>query len=231
MESILFGHRRGAFSGADQDQPGLVRAARDGTLFLDELGDLPPPAQVALLRVLQDGEVLSVGETRPQRIDVRVVAALQRPLADVVQQGRLRSDLAARLAGLEVRLPALVERREDLGLLMSALLPKGARLTAEAARDLVRHEWPLNVRELEKVLAVAAALAGGEIRSEHLPKGMVTRRSESDAAAARLRAELVALLKDHHGNVAEVASIMGKSRMQIHRWVKRLGIAPKLFRQ
>lgn len=231
VESILFGHRRGSFSGATEDQPGLVRAARGGTLFLDELGDVPAAAQVALLRVLQDGEVLGVGETRAQRVDVRIVVAAQETLAELVERGRIRADLAARLDGLEVRLPPLAERREDLGLLVAALLPAGAELSLAAARALLRYHWPLNVRELEKALAVAAALAhGAPIGVDHLPEKLAVRAGNAELDD-RLRTEIVALLEQHRGNVAEVARIMGKARTQVHRWVKRYGLELDSFRR
>lgn len=232
LESLLFGHRRGAFSGADEAQQGLIRTAHEGTLFLDELGDLPAPAQVALLRVLQDGEVLGVGETRPHRVDVRVVAAAQVPLTELVAAGRVRPDLAARLGGMAARLPTLAERRMDFGLLVDALLPGGARLTLAAAQALLRYSWPLNIRELERALALAAVLAQGEpIRPEHLPDDVRRTASSDSAGDERLRGELVALLHEHGGNVAEVARILGKARTQVRRWLKRFGLDPHSFRR
>src|SRR5690606_35010668 len=150
-----------AFSGAHEDRPGLVRAADGGTLFLDEVGELAPEAQTALLRVLQEQEVTAIGGTRPVRIDLRIAAATHRDLAALVTRGDLREDVLARLSGFTMRLPPLRERREDLSLLVPALLrrvaPDPARVTFTrgAALALLAHDWPQNVRELERCLAAA----------------------------------------------------------------------------
>jgi transcriptional regulator with GAF, ATPase, and Fis domain len=217
VESELFGHRRGAFSGAVDDSPGLVRAADRGTLLLDEIGDLPLPAQAALLRVLQEEEVVPVGAARPLKVDLRVVAATHRDLDALVSQGRFRADLLARLSGYACTLPPLRERREDFSLLVSGLLSKigtGApRFTFDAARALLRHSWPLNVRELEKALSAAAVFSRGErVELEHLPEAVraappaapAPARPEGGADAKR-REELIALLREHAGNVTTVA--------------------------
>jgi transcriptional regulator with GAF, ATPase, and Fis domain len=180
VESELFGHRKGAFSGATEDRPGLFRSADQGTLLLDEIGDLPLEAQAALLRVLQEGEVLPVGATRPAKVDVRVLAATHRDLAALVHGGQFRADLLSRIAGFTVRLPPLRERPEDLGLLVAALLKKVAgdaaahvQLTCEAGRALARYRWPLNVRELEQCLRAALVLAGMHpIDVVHLPEAV-----------------------------------------------------------
>jgi DNA-binding NtrC family response regulator len=172
VEAELFGHRRGAFTGATADRPGLVRSADKGTLFLDEIGELPPAAQAALLRVLQEREVLPVGEDRPVPVDLRVIAATLRDLDAAVAEGRFRPDLYARIAGHVVALPPLRERREDLGLLLAALLAKHRpiRLAPPALRALLRYDWPRNVRELEQALSTAIALAPGDtLELEHLP--------------------------------------------------------------
>ena len=241
LESELFGARKGAFSGATEDRPGLIRAADRGTLFLDEIADLPMPAQAALLRVLQESEVLPVGATRPVRVDVRVVAAAQRDLRDLVLSGRFRPDLLARLDAFTVALPPLRERREDLGLLAGALLRRLApgrcervRFDPGAARALFRYSWPLNVRELELSLATALALCGdGPIEPTHLPEAVRLGRAAMAQPAGECapRDELVALLQEHGGNVAEVARLFGKGRMQIHRWARRYGIDLASFRR
>jgi transcriptional regulator with GAF, ATPase, and Fis domain len=177
IESELFGHRRGAFSGANEDRPGLVRSANRGTLFLDEIGDLPMGSQAALLRVLQEREVMPVGASRPIDVDIRVVAATHRDLGAMVDRGEFRQDLYARLAGYTVPLPPLRQRREDLGLLVAALLARhcGGALTplpaidAAAARALFLYSWPRNVRELDSCLMAAAILADREpIQLDHL---------------------------------------------------------------
>jgi len=157
VETELFGYRKGAFSGANEDRPGLVRSAAGGTLFLDELGDLPLAAQSAFLRLLQEREVTPVGDHRAVPVDVRVVTATHRHLASAAERGTFRADLLARLAGFTVHLPALRERREDLGLLTAAFLGRFASdpavavsFTLAAARALFAHAWPLNVREVHR---------------------------------------------------------------------------------
>jgi DNA-binding NtrC family response regulator len=241
VESELFGHRKGAFSGALDDRAGLVRAAHGGTLFLDEVGDLPLDAQPALLRVLQEKQVTPVGATTPVAVDLRVISATHRSLEALSAQGHFRDDLRERLSGYQLALPALVERREDLGLLVSTLVTRLAPARAgsvalgiTAARALFAWDWPLNVRELEKALEAALVLSGsGAIELEHLPEAMRSpppprRREEDDDEA--LKDELIAQLKHHAGNVSAVARAMGKARMQIQRWMARFGVDPKDFR-
>jgi transcriptional regulator with GAF, ATPase, and Fis domain len=174
VESALFGHRRGAFSGAVADAAGLIRAADGGTLFLDEIGDLPLPAQAALLRVIQEREVLPVGASEAVPVDVRVVAATHRDLDALVMAQAFRADLLARLAGFRVQVPTLRDRRADLGLLIGRLWARhggGAKgLTAEAARRLTLYPWPANVRELEQAITSALSLADGPLVDlGHLP--------------------------------------------------------------
>ena len=250
VESELFGYRKGAFSGAYEDRPGLVRAADRGTLFLDEVGDLPLGLQPALLRVLNESEVVPVGATKPMKVDLRVVAATHRDLDQMAARGEFRPDLLARLSGFTLTLPPLRERREDLGLLTAALLQRhlGARarqvtFSEPAARALFRHSWPQNIRELEKSLTVAAALAdGGRIDLPHLPPALRDEGSHEDPTPAaqpraltpgdeKKREELVGLLRENRGNITAVARLMGKARMQVQRWIKRFGIDPTSFRE
>src|SRR5216683_611483 len=250
VESELFGSRKGAFSGATEDRPGLVRSSDKGTLLLDEIGDLPLPAQAALLRVLQEEEVLAVGATHPVKVDLRVVASTHRDLDALVGEERFRSDLLARLSGFTLSLPPLRERREDLGLLIAALLRKlagdaanGVTFAPEAARALLLHRWPLNVRELEKCLSGAIVLAReGRIELEHLPSTLRTpertlppattapRLSKQEEERSR-HDQLVTLLRDKDGNVTAVARAMNKPRTQVQRWLRRLGIDPLSFRR
>jgi len=242
VESELFGHKKGAFSGAVDDHEGLVRSANGGTLLLDEIGDLPPASQAALLRVLQEQEVLPVGSTRPVPVDLRVISATHRDLEALVESGKFRADLLGRVAGFRIDLPPVRERREDLGLLIGTLIERlsGTRaedvaFTEAAVRALYRHDWPHNVRELEKCLAAALVLShGGPIDIPHLSPA-VRAGPESDADPAlddeALRARLVELLAQHDGNVSAVARAMGKARMQIHRWMKRFGLEPDPFRK
>jgi DNA-binding NtrC family response regulator len=242
IEGELFGHKRGAFSGATEDRPGLIRAADGGTLLLDEIGELPAPAQAVLLRVLEAREVLPIGATRPVPVDVRVIAATHRSLDRMVDEGIFRRDLFNRLAGYRARLPPLRERIEDLGLLAGSLLarihPPGAALPAiqpKAARALLQFFWPGNIRQLEKALSSAAALAkGGAIGLEHLPDEV--RAAPADPAApsasedAAARDRLVAMLIEHKGNVSAVARAVGKARMQVQRWLKRYALDPERYR-
>jgi two-component system response regulator PilR (NtrC family) len=191
MESELFGHKRGSFTGAVSDKPGLVHSAEGGTLFLDEVADLPLHMQVKLLRVIQEKAVRSVGEQREQPIDVRIVSATHRQLAEMVAGGRFRKDLYYRINVIELHAPALREHREDLRELTEAILHRLAgaeptpRLSDEAWRALQSHSFPGNVRELENILERALALnAGGEIQVQDLQlrTGMEeTERSQTPA--------------------------------------------------
>ncbi len=265
VESHLFGHLKGAFSGALRDEPGVFRAAEGGTLFLDEIGDLPLPSQVALLRALQEREVVPVGATRATKVDLRVVAATHQPLEAMAASGAFRRDLLARLSGFSLELPPLRARRMDLGILVAALLKKLApahtdaiRFSPAAGEALLRYDWPLNVRELEQCLARALVLAGDasigvragstpalspfvSIDVSHLPAPVVEAGGASSRATAadsglserdaKLRLALLEELARHDGNLKEVASAMGKARMQVHRWCKRFGIDPNLYRR
>lgn len=241
VESELFGSRRGAFSGA-LDRRGHVREASGGTLFLDEIGELSESAQVALLRVLQEREVTAVGDTRPIAVDLRVVAASQRPLARLVDGGRFRADLYARLAGAEIELLPLRRRREDLGLLVSILLPRlaGPRaddvaLRRSAARALLTYAFPHNVRELEQALAGALTLARDRpIAAADLPRPI---RDAAEAERAlpeadrALKRALVEALAASGGNISATARSLGKARTQIRRWCARFDLDPGRFRR
>jgi DNA-binding NtrC family response regulator len=245
LESQLFGHTKGAFTGAVGDSPGFVRQADGGTLFLDEIGDLPATAQAALLRVLQENEVYPVGSSRPIKVDVRVIAATHRPLTQMAARGEFRSDLFARLAGCERTLPPLCDRREDIGLIVAALLDQVApersqkiRISPEVARTFLRYGWPHNIRELKQALRLMVVLAeDGVLRRQHLPESITGGGKPAGEAAPRidldddeLKARLSELLELHHGNISEVARAMGKARVQIHRWMQRFSIDPTKFR-
>jgi transcriptional regulator with GAF, ATPase, and Fis domain len=168
IASDLFGYRRGAFTGADRDSKGVIREAEGGTLFLDEIGDLPLMAQPKLLRFLQEGEILPLGESRPIKIAVRVIAATNRDLEADVRAGRFRADLFERLNKLRLHIPPLRERREDIPLLIKHFLwnhmqesgKQRLRLCAEAWDALLDYEWPRNVRELDNVLYRLVVLGG-----------------------------------------------------------------------
>ncbi|MCG8460884.1 MAG: sigma 54-interacting transcriptional regulator, partial [Holophagales bacterium] len=167
---------RGAFTGADRDRQGIFESARGGTVFLDEIGDLPSGAQAKLLRVLEEGEIRRVGESLPRKVDVRIVAATHRDLEQMVEGGEFRQDLLYRLKVARVLLPPLGRRGDDVLLLADFFLQRTRRqlgteseLSSAARQALLAHSWPGNVRELRNVLEVAAALAAGDpIRPEHL---------------------------------------------------------------
>jgi len=171
LESELFGHERGAFTGAVDSRPGRFREASGGTLFLDEIGDMPGELQAKLLRVLQSGEVTSVGARRSERVDVRIIAATHRDLDAAVAEGRFREDLLYRLRVIPIQVPALRERRADVPLIVEhflgryteALAGRRAVISAAALERLVNHDWPGNVRELENAIKRALVLAAGDV--------------------------------------------------------------------
>ncbi len=250
IEAELFGHKRGAFSGAIEDRLGFIRSADRGTLFLDEIGDLPAPAQAALLRTLQEQEVVPVGESHPVRVDVRVIAATHHDLDRCVERGQFRADLLARLDGHRARLPPLRERTLDLGNLIATIVrrvdPRGAAdvsLSAPAARALLDYPWPRNVRELEQALSSALALARGRpVELEDLPEPLRKVADEPKPARAStaprqlsdeeqaLRDKLVGLLTEERGNLAGVARALSKDRTQVRRWLSRLGLVADDYR-
>ncbi len=192
LESELFGHVRGAFTGADRDRPGLFEVASGGTLLLDEIADTSLAMQSKLLRVLQEGEIRRVGDSRTRPVDVRIVAATNRPLEQLVASGELREDLFYRLSVIRVDVPPLRERLEDLPALAEHILVRVAgdgetpRLTRAALARLAAHDWPGNVRELENEMARAAALAGEVIDVADLsPRIASATPSAPDSGAGR----------------------------------------------
>ena len=249
LESELFGFKRGAFSGADRDKPGLIRAADGGTLLLDEIGDMPLEAQAKLLRVLQSREVLPLGSTTPEPVDVRVVGATHRDLGKLQSEGKFREDLFARLNEYELELPPLYERKEDVFPLLMSFLARLGRTDLKPSfpfmTALIHHDWPYNVRELEGCIKRSVALADGPVLlPEHLPEAVTEAMEGYGHAAAPNREsrlappgqgapsaeELRELLHAHAGNVAAVGRVLGKARMQIHRWMKRYSIEVEEYR-
>ena len=251
IESELFGYRRGAFTGASTDKPGLVKAAHMGTLFLDEIGDMPLEAQAKLLRVLQERQVLPLGSTSPEPVDVRVVCATHRNLEELVLRGSFRGDLLARLREFTAHLPPLRERREDLYPLVRHFLAKSGRPDARVSLPymvgLAHYDWPYSVRELESAVKLSVALAEGqdELDLHHLPepvrqclKGHGEKRADAvpppmeppSRGGAPTEAALRELLSRHRGNIAAVGRALGKERMQIHRWLKRYNIDVAQYR-
>lgn len=235
FESTLFGHRKGAFTGAESDRVGEIVAADGGTLFLDEVGNMSPSAQAKLLRVIETGEVTPVGAAQSQKVDVRWVAATNR---DLFKSGDdFREDLLRRLAGYIARLPPLRKRREDLGVLSSYLLRDAsvaaASMTPTAARLLFGAELPGNIRQLRASLRSAALLADGEaIDIEHLPDfysesqpSPDSKLSKSPGKSAAPSAEALAkVLRETEGNVVQAAANLGTHARQIYRWIERHGL-------
>ncbi len=249
LESELFGYRKGAFSGADRDRVGLVRAAHGGTLFLDEIGDMPLEAQSKLLRVLQLHEVLPIGATQAESVDIRVVCATHRDLRAAITQGSFRGDLYARLQEYTVTLPPLRDRKEDIPLLVRAFLTQEGhgKLTPTLGFmvALLHHDWPFNVRELQACLKRAVALCDGvsldvpqlpeDIREVMLSYGRPPLPPSTTSPGGLPQSspsaeELRALLVTWQGNVSAVSRALGKERMQVHRWMKRYKLDPLDFR-
>ena len=210
LESELFGHRRGAFTGASSDEPGLFRAASGGVILLDEVGEMPLPMQAKLLRVLQEGEITPVGDTRPQKVDVRVLSATNRDLSAAVPAKTFRADLYYRLAVFPIQLPPLRDRREDIPLLVSRFLAISSQssgkhiggIDADALDALVRFDWPGNVRQLQNEIerAVALAAAGQTIDRAHLwaavaGTGAIVTTHISTAAASPATGDLAGALQ------------------------------------
>lgn len=193
LESELFGHRRGAFTGALQDKKGLFEAASGGSIFLDEIGEMPLAMQPKLLRVLQEGEISPVGETRPRAVDVRVLSATNRDLLAKTEDGSFRSDLYYRLAAFPIRMPPLRDRREDIPLIAERLLAAAAHrhrkrlngISPEALELLLQFDWPGNVRELQNEIERGAALAreGETLGVTHLSERVRNRTSGSSIPA------------------------------------------------
>jgi DNA-binding NtrC family response regulator len=221
IEAELFGTEAGAFTGA-KARPGRFEAADGGTLFLDEIGNLPPAGQAKLLRVLQTGEYERLGSNTTRRANVRVVAATNLPLRDAMREGRFREDLYYRLSVIELSLPALAERRDDI-LPLARVFLQGARLTADAERALLNHSWPGNVRELRNVLQRAALLAGGlpiNAAALNLPAVLPARSDEPVLD----RRTIERVLAENDQIVAQAARQLGMSRQALYRRMEKLGI-------
>lgn len=255
LESELFGHRKGAFTGADRDRIGRFREAHGGSLFLDEVGDMPQAAQAKLLRVLQERLVEPLGGGQRVRVDVRVIAATHRDLMAMAQQRQFREDLYYRLRVVELEVPPLAERHDDVLLLARHFLAlfgqRDCELTPEAARALSAHTWPGNVRELRNAMERAAIFCRGPVRAEDLPAeirsadastlatppAVVESALEADFQAAKRaaidgfeRRFLSAALRRHQGNVTRAAREAGMHRQNLQKKLRRLGIDPESFR-
>ena len=255
VESELFGHEKGAFTGADRLRKGYFEAADGGTLFLDEIGELPAPAQVKLLRILQEGKVVRVGATRPIGVDVRVIAATNRTLTQEVAENRFREDLYYRLAVAVLKLPPLRDRTGDLGLLIDRLLDqineesahepgyRDKKLSASARNILLRHSWPGNVRELLNTLRRAAIWSDGEtIEAEDVREAILPaprRQGEEildralgegfslpDLLANVARHYLARAMEEAAGNKSRAADLVGLASYQtLTNWLSKYGVS------
>jgi PAS domain S-box-containing protein len=239
LESELFGHVKGAFTGAEHKRIGRFEAANGGSIFLDEIGDLPLLTQTKLLRVLQEMEIERVGDNRPIKIDVRVIAATHKDLHQLIAEGLFREDLYYRISVIPVTLPPLRDRRQDIPLLVETFMKQLARksgkkltgITTEAMELLINYGWPGNVRELLNVLEYAHVVCRqGEIEVAHLPGqfsvGAAVRKTGLNPTPAggddqARRQRLVAALAESGGNQSKAAGILGVSRVTVWKWLKR----------
>ncbi len=243
LESELFGHLKGSFTGAVKDREGLLVAARGGTLFLDEIGDMSAATQVKLLRAIQEREVIPVGATEARSVDVRIIAATNRDLEEEIRKGAFRSDLYYRLNVIQLRLPPLRDRREDVELLARHFLERLAEreggaprsLSSETLELLRGYDWPGNVRELENALERAAVVAqGAGIEAGHLPERVRERpevRLVGEAPAPNPTMEVVErayiqwVLQAEGGNKTRAAEVLGIDPSTLYRKLNRYGLA------
>jgi len=243
LESELFGHMKGSFTGAASDYQGLIQAAEKGTLLLDEIGDMPLPLQVKLLRVLQEKEVRPVGSTRTIPTNVRIISATHHNLDEAIRTGAFREDLYYRLNVVSFSLPSLVERREDIPVLATHFLTQIAAkyskalngFSAEAIEILVKSPWPGNIRELYNVVEQAVALATTPIITPGLVESAIRGRTAELASFESARSEfereyLAKLLRITGGNVTQAAKLAKRNRTEFYKLLQRHHLDPKLFK-
>jgi two-component system response regulator GlrR len=243
LESELFGHKKGSFTGAVSDRRGLFQAAQGGTLFLDEIGDMPLPLQVKLLRALEERKIRPVGSHETFDVDVRVIAATHRKLEERITSGEFREDLYYRLNVVKLYIPTLAERREDIPLLANEFLSRlGTRyrrgqlaFSPEAMQLLVSAPWPGNVRQLLNVIEQAVALAATEVIPESLVRqaldaGDTALTPLDEARRAFERDYLVRILKITGGNVTKAARLAGRNRTEFYRLLERHSLEPGMFK-
>ena len=243
LESELFGHEKGAYTGAVSSTQGLVQEANGGTLFLDEIGDMPQAAQVKLLRMLQEGTIRRVGSTRDQHVDIRVVSATHRDLRQAIEDGEFRDDLYYRLNVVNLRLPPLRDRPEDIPLLATHFLDRVGesdeqprKSFAPAALEvLVRSPWPGNVRELQNFVERAAALTPSRLISAGQVRRLLDEQGEglpslADARDAFTRQYLCQLLRLTRGNVSRAARLADRNRTDFYKLLKRFHLEPSQFK-
>jgi len=243
LESELFGHVKGAFTGADQNRVGRFEAAHGGDIFLDEIGEIPPAIQVKLLRVLQEKEVERVGDNRVIAVDVRIISATNKDLRTMIEAGAFREDLFYRIGVIPIRLPPLRERREDIPLLVNAFLHRVrlkaekpvSGMTEEALDRLYAYDWPGNVRELINTIEYAFVVCrGGIIEPSHLPEPILASdRPAAPRVAAPLpkkegraatRRRILQALDTAGGNKSEAARLLGISRVYLYKQLKKYDI-------
>ena len=243
LESELFGHKKGSFTGAVSDRRGLFQAAQGGTLFLDEVGDMPLPLQVKLLRALEERKIRPVGSHESFDVDVRVISATHRKLEERIASGEFREDLYYRLNVVKLYIPTLAERREDIPLLANHFLARLAEryrrgqlsFSPEAMSLLVSAPWPGNVRQLLNVIEQAVALAPTEVIPESLVRqaldaGDTTLTPLDEARKAFERDYLVRILKITGGNVTKAARLAGRNRTEFYRLLERHSLEPGMFK-
>jgi len=242
LESQLFGHRKGAFTGAIDDHDGVFQAAEGGTLFLDEISEIPLPLQVKFLRAIQEKEVTPLGSTRPVHVDVRLIAATNGDIEEAVHDGSFRSDLFYRLNVVAIHMPALRDRREDIELLVEHFIQEFSgvygvepkRVTPEAMQRILDYAWPGNIRELQNAIERAFALSNEpQITPKDLPPALL--RAGEPAAAADAPAEpvpleelekrnILAALHRSGGNKNEAARLLGIDRQRLYRKIEKYGL-------
>jgi two-component system response regulator AtoC len=244
LESELFGYMKGAFTGAQHDKRGLFEEANGGTLFLDEIGDVTPGLQVKLLRVLQEGEIRPVGSNESHQVNVRIVAATHRDLNQMVQEGKFREDLIYRLKVIEIEIPPLRDRKEDIPELAQVFLKKNAAklgkkissISKEGMNALMNHSWPGNVRELEHQIERAVALtSSSQLAADdfdfliHEPSGLSNGSKDTDPRSLEdiERQHILKVLKDVDYNKSKASEILGIDRATLYRKAQRYGIALK----
>jgi two-component system response regulator GlrR len=243
LESELFGHRKGAFTGADYDHQGLIPSAAGGTLFLDEIGDMPLPLQAKLLRVLQEKEVRPVGSTQSEKVDVRVISATHRDLDAEMKQGRFREDLYYRLNVVSLDLPSLADRREDIVPLAQHFLETIAARNAKKLRGfspdslelLLAAPWPGNVRQLinvvEQVVALSApGIVPASLVQQALRQEVQPLTSLEEARRGFERDYLVRILRITNGNVTKAAKLARRNRTEFYKLLERHALEPRLFK-
>lgn len=237
LESELFGYEKGAFTGADRTKRGRFELAHQGTLFLDEVGDISLKTQIDLLRVLQEREFCRLGGHEPIKVDVRVIAATNRDLKKAIQENRFREDLYYRLNVISIHVPPLRERKEDIPLLVDAFIKKHSlalnrepvKISPSALKLLMEYDWPGNVRELENVIERALVIGRGkQILPEDLPFGQKETRSREQPKALREveRLHIERILEETGWNVKQAAQLLEIDRQTLYNKMKRYNIKP-----